>query len=735
MNPFNPDDPKYTAYILNELTEEQAAELEAEFERDPEAKAYADELFEAARALKTSLDSEPELKLDEGCKEKIRRKAGQPKNNPRILWPSLAAAAAVALAVCAHVLFPNPVRVETETATSPASDQVRDIDSTGTMGRLEESKDQAPPVGEESSDVKFSEPLDVAQEAQAPASTPARRADNTPKDTAGRDVDLDQSSPSALPAEGEVAEGVASGTETEDLSRIMSDISSPVKMTGLLMGRSAAGRSAAIPPSESSPPSPPPVISPSQDDFAPVEANKFQRVGDHPLSTFSIDVDTASYAVVRKFLNEGRLPPRDAVRVEEMINYFRYDYAPPADGNAFAAHMDIAACPWTPEHHLVRIGIKGREIPAEERPALNLVYLLDVSGSMNSANKLPLVKRSLQALVQQLDERDRVAIVVYAGAAGLVLPTTSGADSRAILEAIDRLSAGGSTAGGAGIQLAYQTAREQFVEDGVNRVILCTDGDFNVGLNQRGDLERLIEKEAESGVQLTVLGFGMGNYKDANLEGLSNKGNGNYGYIDDFNEARKLLVDQMLGTLVTIAKDVKIQVEFNPAHVAAYRLIGYENRMLRKEDFNNDKVDAGDIGAGHTVTALYELVPAGRPVPGDAPAVDELKYQAGPDGAAAGRAEFLTLKLRHKPPGGEVSSKQEFTLPLSSLGEGEPDTDHHFATAVAAFGLWLRDPEFREQLTLDRILKRAEAAKGEDRLGYRAEFLRLVRNAKAIPAE
>jgi Ca-activated chloride channel homolog len=446
-------------------------------------------------------------------------------------------------------------------------------------------------------------------------------------------------------------------------------------------------------------------------------------------------VDTASYSVVRTFLNEGRLPPADAVRVEELVNYFPYDYAPPKDATPFAAHLEVAPSPWNAERMLVRIALKGRELTAESRPALNLVYLIDVSGSMHPANRLPLVKRSLQTLAKQLDERDHVAIVVYAGSSGLVLPPTSGARTQEILDALERLNAGGSTAGGAGIQLAYKVAREHFNAEAVNRVILCTDGDFNVGLTQRGDLERLIEDEAKSGVFLTVLGFGMGNYKDSTLELLSNKGNGNYAYIDDFGEARKVLVDQMLGTMVTIAKDVKVQVEFNPARVAGYRLIGYENRLLAKEDFNNDKIDAGDIGAGHTVTAFYELIPAGQPVT-DAPAVDPLKYRAAADAAkrAGGEtAELLTVKLRYKQPDGETSSKLEFPLTAAALDRvGEASRDFRFAAAVAGFGQILRSNPILGAYTYDQVLALAEPAMGEDPFGYRAEFVKLVRNAKAI---
>ncbi|OQB10031.1 MAG: von Willebrand factor [Deltaproteobacteria bacterium ADurb.Bin207] len=492
------------------------------------------------------------------------------------------------------------------------------------------------------------------------------------------------------------------------------------------------------------------ITSPSLDDFPERRDNPFRRVADQPLSTFSIDVDTASYAVVRKFLREGRLPPTDAVRIEELINYFSYDYQPPTDGRPFAAAMELARCPWNPANQLVRIGIKGREIARAQRPPANLVFLIDVSGSMNAPNKLPLVVRSLQTLARELDGRDQVAIVVYAGAAGLVLPSTNGLEREQILNALGRLQAGGSTAGSQGIQLAYEIARRQFRAEAVNRVILCTDGDFNVGITRREQLEQLIAEQAKSGVFLTVLGFGMGNYKDSTLELLSNKGNGNYAYIDDFSEARKVLVEQMSGTLVTIAKDVKIQVEFNPAQVSAYRLLGYENRMLRKEDFNNDRIDAGDIGAGHTVTAFYELVPAGARYPeAEPPPVDPLKYQAesNPELAASARrraappapvypptaatAEVLTLKLRYKQPEGEVSSKLEFPLAATSLVEN-PSADFRFAAAVAGFGMLLRQAPERGNLNFAQVLDLAGGALGEDNSGYRSEFVKLARDARSL---
>ncbi len=453
--------------------------------------------------------------------------------------------------------------------------------------------------------------------------------------------------------------------------------------------------------------------------------NDFKAVAQDPLSTFSIDVDTASYANVRRFLQQGQLPPKDAVRIEELVNYFPYNYAPPADGSPFAVYLEVAGCPWHKDHRLVRIGLKGKEIDPQQRPPCNLVFLIDVSGSMNEPNKLPLVKRSLALLVEQLTERDRIALVVYAGSTGLVLPSTPCGDKRPIRAALDKLEAGGSTNGGAGIQLAYATAAANFIPGGSNRVVLATDGDFNVGVTDRGSLVRLVEEKAKGNVFLTVLGFGMGNLKDATMEQLADKGNGNYAYIDSLNEARKVLVEQASGTLLTIAKDVKIQVEFNPAQVAGYRLIGYENRVLAHQDFNDDKKDAGDIGAGHTVTALYEIVPVGQAL--DVPGVDPLKYQKVPEikeGEKSG--ELLTVKLRYKEPDGEQSKL--LTVPLTDAGATweRATADFRFAAAAAAFGMLLRDSPHKGGATFPAVQQWASGARGADPNGHRAEFLRLV---------
>jgi len=461
--------------------------------------------------------------------------------------------------------------------------------------------------------------------------------------------------------------------------------------------------------------------------------NPFRLVADHPLSTFSIDVDTASYSNVRRFLRRRQLPPPGAVRVEEMINYFTYAYPAPSntDPAPFAVHADVASCPWKPAHRLVRIALKGREIDLLKRPASNLVFLLDVSGSMNSPNKLPLVKQGMKLLVDKLGENDRVAIVVYASAQGLALPSTPCDRKEKILSVLDRLQAGGSTNGGSGIKLAYDVAVRNFIPGGTNRVILATDGDFNVGITDQSRLVRLIQDKAKSGVFLSVLGFGTGNYKDSRMEKLADKGNGNYAYIDTIKEARKVLVKEMGGTLITIAKDVKIQVEFNPAKVAAYRLIGYENRMLRKEDFRDDTKDAGEIGAGHTVTALYQVVPVGVEI--GAAFAGELKYQkpAALTDAARGD-EIMTVKLRYKKPDGEKSTLMSFPVADPGRKLSQATQDFRFAAAVASFGMILRDSKHKGAYTLEAVLELAGSAKGDDTEGYRAEFLQLVESARKL---
>ncbi len=476
---------------------------------------------------------------------------------------------------------------------------------------------------------------------------------------------------------------------------------------------------------------------PNTESYDHVVENAFLAVTKNPLSTFSVDVDTASYANTRRFLAQGKLPPKDAVRIEELINYFDYDYPDPSGAEPFSVTTEVSVAPWKPEHRLVHIGLQGKRLAKKDMPPRNLVFLLDVSGSMGEPNKLPLLKRSLKELTETLTQKDRIAIVVYAGASGQVLPSTSATQKTQILDALERLEAGGSTNGGEGIELAYEIARRHFRKDGINRVILATDGDFNVGVSSPAALSRLIEEKRKTGVFLTVLGFGMGNYKDSTLEKLADKGNGNYAYIDDIAEARKVLVQQAGATLVTIAKDVKIQVEFNPKWASSYRLIGYENRLLANEDFNNDKKDAGDIGAGHTVTALYEVVPVGAPSP--AGSVDALKYQkpAAPSDAQASD-ELMTVKLRYKAPQGDTSKLISEVIKARSTELSKTSNTFRYAASVAAFGMLLRDSAHAGNADFGMVKALAEGAESRDPHGYWREYLGMVRQAerlkKPVPA-
>ncbi len=470
------------------------------------------------------------------------------------------------------------------------------------------------------------------------------------------------------------------------------------------------------------------------EEYDAIHENIFHDALRNPLSTFSIDVDAASYANIRRFINNGQRPPKDAVRIEELVNYFDYDYQQPRGEHPFNIITEISDAPWNRKHKLVHIGLQGKHIPTENLPPSNLVFLIDVSGSMDEPSKLPLLKASFKMLVNELREQDHVAIVVYAGAAGLVLEPTSGGDKKKIIEALDRLEAGGSTAGGAGLRLAYATARNYFKKGGNNRVILATDGDFNVGESSNAAMERLIEEEKKSGVYLTVLGFGMGNYKDSKMETLSNKGNGNYAYIDNITEAKKVLVNEFGGTLFTIAKDVKLQIEFNPAKVKAYRLIGYENRMLKNEDFNNDKKDAGDLGSGHTVTALYEVIPVGAE--SEFFKVEELKYHAIQiDPSAQKSKELMTVKFRYKNPDEDVSKLIVHPL-LDSMVPLEKTSDNfRWSAAVAGFGMVLRDSEYVKNFTYADVDQLAQGARGADKEGYRIEFIRMVKSFDSVVAK
>jgi Ca-activated chloride channel homolog len=693
------DDPRLTAYALGELDDDERAAVEAAVAGDPEARAAIEAIRATSGLLTEALQAEGRPELTPAQRQAIRaqaaprprpvpvRQAAHPSRKvfafPNLSWlrpyRALAAAVVVAVGLGALALQIN---------VGPVLYWLNNVRTS--RGHEDATRESAGDVRLTLGDVLMG------------------RAGNDVRGTVEQRYGLDR------PA----------------LSRVLDSPTSEPAADASTFGQTGAYA-----------PAIPPALIPGVQDtqsapwnteaYDRVVDNPFRTVQDEPLSTFSIDVDTASYANVRRFLTSGQVPPPDAVRIEELLNYFEYDYEPPAAGDdtPFAVHVEVADAPWKPEHRLVRIGLKGREIDTSARPAANLVFLIDVSGSMADPNKLPLVQAALGMLAQSLRADDRVAIAVYAGASGLVLPSTSGGDRETIRRAIDYLSAGGSTNGGEGIELAYRTATANMIEGGVNRVILATDGDFNVGVTDQGSLIRMVETNARRGVFLTVLGFGMGNYKDSTLEQLADKGNGNYAYIDTENEARKVLVDQVSGTMVTIAKDVKIQVEFNPTAVSAYRLIGYENRMLASQDFNDDAKDAGEIGAGHAVTALYEVVPVGVPI--DVPGVDPLKYQqSGSLSAAAGSGEILNLKLRYKAPDALLSTLREFPVndPGATMTMASPDMK--FAAAVAEFGMLLRGSDYRGAASWAEVYNLAIDGLGTDAKGYRREFLGLVQTAQ-----
>jgi Ca-activated chloride channel homolog len=557
-----------------------------------------------------------------------------------------------------------------------------------------------------------------------------RPVHNRPVDAARRPVEaLERRAPSDPAASSSPRPEVA-GRELAREVKSLAEV--PEARLGLVVGESLAKAPAPagelfgyVPPHQAARPL-------GTESYTPIAENPFRDVSAAPLSTFGMDTDTASYANARRFLREGSLPPRDAVRLEELVNYFPYDYAAPRGPEPFAAHVEVADCPWNPGHRLVRIGLKAREGDRRERPRANLVFLVDVSGSMQPENKLPLVQRSLRLLLDQLDPRDSVGVVTYAGEAKVALEPTRVSEKPAIQKAIDALRAGSGTDGGSGIQRAYAMATNRFIRGGINRVILCTDGDFNVGLTSRDELLDLITEKAKSGVFLSVLGYGMDNYKDDTAELLADRGNGNYAYVDSFSEARKVLKEEVQGTLQTVAKDAKIQVEFNPSRVASWRLLGYENRLLADRDFNDDKKDAGEVGAGHAVTALYEIVP----VAGRRPGVDPLRYS--PPAAAATKAEaphgdeLLNLKVRYKDPEGDTSRLMQVPVKDPGHDAAAATADYKFAAAVVGYGLMLRDSPQKGDLTWDKVLGLAEEGLGPDREGYRAEFIDLVRRAKQL---
>jgi Ca-activated chloride channel homolog len=692
MKEVNLDDPNLTAFALGELPPDDHAKMAQAIADSPEAQAYVAETQQFARLLRAEYEADRQQPAARS--PIVVRMEEERRSWSRYQWGSLAAALAM-FAVIAAVAITTIQR--SGTLSKPLIPQKQNLPSAPVEAVPEPTME-----------------MEIAQQPVEPQSTTAPSTVNGDKQDAGRNaaagklagIRVNTPPPMPMTKPAPHAYGYTSGAgetrEAEPSSRYRQDFNTAT--------------------------------------YDKVEENPFLPAVTNPLSTFSIDVDTASYSNVRRFINSGSLPPKDAVRVEEMINYFSYDYREPEGDKPFSIDIDATSCPWEPTHRLLRIGLKGREVPNEKRPASNLVFLLDVSGSMMPAERLPLVKQAMRLLVDKLGENDRVAIVIYAGGSGLALNSTPGNQKEKILRALEELQAGGSTNGAEGIELAYKVAADNFIKGGVNRVILATDGDFNIGVTNQGDLIRMIEAKAKTGVFLSVLGVGTDNLKDSTMQKLADKGNGNYAYLDSVDEARKVLVQQINGTLMTIAKDVKIQVEFNPARVASYRLIGYEKRLLRKEDFNNDKVDAGEIGAGHTVTALYEVVPADSGATDPAasvPPVDPLKYQSPNPPAVAKRdmtasSELVTVKLRHKKPEGDVSelTERSFTDNGSKFENAAPDLK--FAAAVAEFGMLLRDSQFKGKGTFGAVIEWAQEGKGPDRAGYRAGFIEMARKAETL---
>ena len=745
---ISPNDPKLTAYALGELDDEvQRIEVEKALEQSQELRQVVAEIQEMAGFLRAELQQEPSPVLTEEQRKRIEDSFTEKNTfsllSSRTVWTAAAGLAAASLLLMISIpnllqskRGPDPLILAELRQPAPqglGEPQDRDgFDSAPSpqsksdgLARPEESSHRQETLTNEGVDLIAAEKVAgrKSQTADAPESRLASGEIKAPKKVESFGGGKDKESQRAGEAEGK---GLGNREGVQSVSRVRNRRPSPESPERFR----ASAKTAIVADARPLDRVPADFNTEAYDRIAD---NSFFEVAENPLSTFSIDVDTASYANLRRFLNNNTLPPKDAVRIEEMVNYFSYDYPAPAENGPFAVHTEVAQAPWNLEHRLLHIGLKGKEMALEERPPTNLVFLLDVSGSMRPPNKLPLLKRAMRLLVERLTENDRVAMVVYAGASGLVLPSTSCDQKEKILAALEGLEAGGSTNGGSGIQLAYRTAASNLISGGINRVILATDGDFNVGITNQGDLTRLIEEKAEGGVFLSVLGFGMGNYKDSALEKLADMGNGNYAYIDTIQEARKVLVDQVNSTLVTIAKDVKIQVEFNPVQVRSYRLIGYENRLLRKEDFNDDAKDAGEIGAGHTVTALYEIVPAAQR--DRASGVDPLRYQRRIETTeAAQNGELLTLKLRYKEPAGQSSRLLEYPVRDSGRGYGQASRDFRFAAAVASFGMILRDSPHRGNVTLDGVLELAEEGRGTDRHGYRTQFLELVKKAGSLMA-
>lgn len=756
------DDPNVTSYILGELPQDEAEVFEKRMQEDPELAEVVAEARSVTEQLQVMYSNEENPTLETARRENITR------NNPitsvtlerkttwRVPLVLLATAAAFLL------LVGGPLMMQREEGRI-ATDSI--VPRQSARAPMQESVDapQPPMAASTSSGITPDSPYSV-QGFPNRSAADARfieESEKSPGTLNESDMDFDMAESAGDSSD--IYKGLAMGSGNPADKKIANELQrkSALQKVPLESAKTAGSQQAEITfdkattdvPAPSSSrsraempvqeenslvPTPPETKdgSADRDRFNNITENQYKRVTESPLSTFSIDVDTASYSKVREYLlRQRRLPPVDAVRIEELVNYFDYEYLPPQDDAEipFAATAEIISCPWNNRHRLARIALKGKEMQTQERPLSNLVFLLDSSGSMNARNKLPLVKQGMNMLLSQLGENDRVAVVVYAGSAGLVLDSTPATNTREIENALTNLAAGGSTNGGQGIKLAYQIARDNFIVGGVNRVILCTDGDFNVGTTGTGSLVRMVEKEAAGNIFLSVLGFGMGNHNDNMLEQISGRGNGNYAFIDTEKEAQKVLVNQVNGTLVTIAKDVKLQIEFNPRMVDSYRLIGYENRVLAKEDFNDDKKDAGEIGAGHAVTALYELIPAGIKNGIVPPRVNKLKYQSPNELTdAANRDESFTLKLRYKEPEGNTSKLHEFPVVDNETKFQDADHDARFAAAVANFGMLLRGSAYSGDWNFQDVIDVAKDAKGEDMSGLRAEFVEMVEAASKM---
>ena len=744
---------RLTAYVMDELDAAERDRVQAELDSRPDWQQEVRDIQELAGMLRQELAAEPVLSLTPQQRLELEQaaqssRAIDPARRRRIRrWAIVSAEVAAAVVVAALLL--NSPALSTRAPQVSSHESLSQKPTTLATSIPGESREQD---YESAQLTTLGEEDEVGSKLEGRLATPARDVADGPKGL-GSSSRVSDSRLSGVSSDEYNTRLSLSGQGPQQAEGRFKSRNSPVD--GLvavrvkgdhLEDKPVASREAKLHDLADSP-----ALRESLMQSEPVDGETYERRAEslfltpiaQPLSTFSIDVDTASYANVRRFLTQGQMPPADAVRVEELINYFAYDYPQPAQGQPFSVMANAAACPWQPGHYLARIALKARSIDKATRPPTNLVFLLDVSGSMQPSNKLPLVKQAIAMLAEELNERDRIAIVTYAGNAGVTLASTPGSDQAQIMQAIDSLSSGGSTNGAAGINLAYEQALRHFNGEGENRVILCTDGDFNVGISDDQQLIQLIQQHARSKVFLSIFGFGMGNLKDAKLEKLADKGNGHYGYIDDLREARRVFCDELSGTLYTVAKDVKIQVEFNPLTVGAYRLIGYENRALAAKDFHDDSKDAGEIGAGHTVTALYEIVPKGqwpKSKPADAlkyaPAVQEpapVEEPARRDLPPEAADDLFTVKLRYKLPQADTSVKTvDYVVDDIRDLKAAPSTDFVWAAAVASFGMQLQNSAFKGTWTLDDVLEAAQGAKGEDPHGRRREFLDLVLAAKRL---